>query len=223
MSIGVSEAAALIKGAKRNCEYRRKSFKAIPAKKGRNAWVKRNIAWADNFYGKDNYITERIVKVTKRERVIARYYLDRLSGDNPLGASIDCFELNTRTFAGDIFSIPVVISKHAFIRMTSEKMAFGETFLENMEILARISHNSDWKPGRSANLYTNTGMFGVVSSADKDGYIVSKVKTFIAIDKYDEDGEHAQVEKDRKVGSVTLSSFKKINFDRDSIEGDNDD
>jgi hypothetical protein len=199
MSIGTSEAQAIIKGKLRKLEESFQAFKRVPHTGTATQWLKSMTDISDAICGAENLLEQHDEHHSRTEKLlmVKRYYLI-FKGNS--SAEILCLTFNPRKCTVDTDLLPLLITNHALMRMTADQMNMVEVTNKLMLSALKLFQEAEWPVGKSVSLYITDGMFGLVKDKNEDGMLSVIVKTFIRADKFDAGSAHELIHRDVEEG-----------------------
>ena len=199
MSIGTSEAQALIKGKIRKLYQSFEEFKRVPHMGTASQWLNSMTDISDAICGAENLLEQykEHHPRTKKLLIVKRYYLVFKKNSS---AEILCLTFNPRKCTRDIDLLPLLITNHALMRLTADQVNVVEVTNKLMLSALKLFQEAEWPIGKSVSLYITDGMFGLVKDKNEDGLISVIVKTFIRADKFDAGSAHEQIHRDVEEG-----------------------
>ena len=195
MSIGTSEAQALIKGKIRRLNQSFEEFKRVPHTGTASQWLSSMTDISDAICGAENLLEQykEHHQRTKKLLVVKRYYLVIKENSS---AEILCLTFNPRKCTREIDLLPLLITHHALMRLTADQVDLVEVTTKLMLSALKLFQEKEWTVGKSASLYLTDGMFGLVKDKNEDGMLSVIVKTFIRADKFDSGSAHELIHHD---------------------------
>ena len=199
MSIGTSEAQAIIKGKLRKLHESFEAFKRVPYTRTATQWLKSMTDISDATCGAENLLEQHDEhhSRTKKLLMVKRYYLI-FKGNS--SAEILCITFGPRKRTIDMDLLPLLISNHALMRLTADQMNIVAVTKKLMLSALKLFQETEWPIGKSVSLYITDGMFGLVKDKNDDGMLSVIVKTFIRADKFDVGSTHELIHSEVEEG-----------------------
>ena len=175
MSIGTSEAQALIRGKIRKLNQSFEEFKRVPHMGTASQWLNSMTDISDAICGAENLLEQykEHHPRTKKLLIVKRYYLVFKKNSS---AEILCLTFNPRKCTRDIDLLPLLITNHALMRLTADQVNVVEVTNKLMLSALKLFQEAEWPIGKSVSLYITDGMFGLVKDKNEDGLISVIVK-----------------------------------------------
>lgn len=199
MSIGTSEAQALIKGKIRKLNQSFEEFKRVSHTGTASQWLNSMTDISDAICGAENLLEqykERHPR-TRKLLMVKRFYLVFKQNSS---AEILCLTFSLRKCTRDIDLLPLLITHHALMRLTADQVNLVNVTTKLMLSALKLFQEKEWPVGKSVSLYVTDGMFGLVKDKNEDGMLSVIVKTFIRADKFDAGSAHERIHRDVEEG-----------------------